>query len=184
MHQRLLNIEKAALVVVDVQEAFRTVIVDFPMVVSRIAAAIRGFQILGLPILVSEQYPEGLGPTAEELSFSLTEEIPIFKKTTFSACGADGFTDALKDAGTTHIVICGLETHICVNQTAHDLLDLGFEVHLMADCVASRYEADKNAALLNLQGSGVVRSSVEMALFELMRDSRHPKFKEVQSLIK
>jgi nicotinamidase-related amidase len=92
--------------------------------------------------------------------------------------------DGFKGGGITQVVVCGLETHICVNQTAHDLLDLGFDVHLLTDCVASRFEHDKLAGLEKMKASGVIMSSIEMALFELLRDSSHDKFKEIQQLIK
>ena len=183
-HPRVLEISKAGLLVVDVQEAFRGVIDDFARVASRIAVAIRGFQELGRPVFVTEQYPKGLGRTAQEIISALPAEFEYVEKTAFSSCGASGFEDGLKSAGLSQVVLCGLETHICVNQTAHDLLDLGFDVHLLTDCVASRFEPDKQTGLSKMFASGVVLSSVEMALFELMRNSRHEKFKEIQSLVK
>lgn len=183
-HARILESSKTALVVVDVQEAFRNVIEDFSEVASRIAMAVRGFRILERPVFVTEQYPKGLGRTAEEITSTLSSDFEFIEKTAFSSCGAAAFENGLRSAGISQVVLSGLETHICVNQTAHDLLTLGFDVHLLTDCVASRFERDKQAGLSKMFGSGVVPSSVEMALFELMRDSRHEKFKEIQSLVK
>ena len=183
-HIRILDHAKAALVVVDVQEAFRKVVGDFGSIAGRIAIAIRGFHILGCPVFVTEQYPKGLGRSAEEITSVLPRDFEFIEKTRFSSCGAAVFEKRLRAAQVSQIVLCGLETHVCVNQTAHDLLDNGFEVHLLTDCVASRFEHDKQAGLSKLVGSGVIPSSVEMALFELMRDSRHEKFKEIQSLVK
>lgn len=183
-HPRLLDPAKTALVIVDVQEAFRSVVGDFALIASRIAMAVRGFQVLGVPILVTEQYPKGLGRTAEEIVLTLPDDFQFFEKTAFSSCGAEGFIGRLRDGGISQIALCGLETHICVNQTAHDLLDNGFEVHLLTDCVGSRFEHDKQAGLAKMQSSGVVPASVEMALFELMRDAKHEKFKEIQAIVK
>ena len=183
-HPNLLTRGQTALVVVDVQEAFRSVIPEFATVASRISTAVCGFQVLDVPVLVTEQYPKGLGPTAEEIKFVLPDDHVAFEKTAFSSCGAAAFVARLEELGTKQVVICGLETHICVSQTAHDLLDRGFQVHVLTDCVCSRFEYNKAAGLAKMQQSGVVPSSVEMALFEVMRDSRHEQFKEIQALIK
>ena len=183
-HPNLLENGQTALVVIDVQEAFRSVIPEFATVASRISTAVRGCQVLGVPVLVTEQYPKGLGPTAEEIKFVLPEEEDPFEKTAFSSCGAAPFVAKLEELGTKQVVICGLETHICVSQTAHDLLDRGFQVHVLTDCVCSRFEYNKAAGLAKMRQSGAIPSSVEMALFELMRDSRHEQFKEIQALIR
>ncbi len=183
-HKNILDVSRSALLVVDVQEAFRSVVDDGGPITSRISIAIRGFQILNRPIFVTEQYPRGLGRTVEEIRTLLPADHAYLEKTAFSAFGAAGLHDGLKFHGISHVVLCGLETHACVNQTAHDLLDLGFAVHLLVDCVASRFDRDKQPALVKMFASGVIASSAEMALFELMRDSRHEKFKEIQSIVK
>lgn len=183
-HQSILDKNKAVLVVIDFQEAFRSAVPDFSLVASRISMALRGFQILNVPVIVTEQYPKGLGKTAEEILFTLPPEFEFIDKTAFSSCGAQSFKDRLQALSVSQVVICGLEAHICVNQTAHDLLDQGFQVHLLTDAVASRFSADKQAGIAKMQMSGVVPSSVEMSLFELMRDSTHEQFKEIQNLIK
>jgi len=183
-HPNLLEIKKAALVVVDVQEAFRNAIPDFALVVSRISTAVRGFQTLGVPVIVTEQYPAGLGHTAEEIQLVLTDGHEPIEKTAFSSCGGAGFYGKLEELGVSQIVLCGFETHVCVNQTAHDLLDRGFQTHILCDCVASRFEYNRLAGLAKMSRAGAVESSTEMALFELMRDATHEKFKEIQALIK
>ena len=172
------------LVVIDMQEAFRSAIGDFALIASRISTAVRGFQVLGCPVVVTEQYPKGLGHTAEEIGLVLDESVQVLEKSTFSAGGVEQFTGTLRSLGARQIVLCGIETHVCVNQTAHDLLAEGFAVHLLADCVGSRFEHDKQAGLEKMWRSGVVPSSTELALFELMGDSRHEKFKEIQELIR
>jgi nicotinamidase-related amidase len=184
LHPKILDNEKTALVVVDFQEAFRSPVNDFAQIASRISIVVRGFQILNLPIIITEQYPKGLGRTAEEILFLMPPEFEFVEKSTFSSCGASAFTDKLRATGASQIVLCGLEAHVCVNQTAHDLLNENFAVHLLTDCVGSRFSQDKAAGLKKMQMSGVVPSSVEMALFELMRDSKHEQFKEIQNLIK
>jgi nicotinamidase-related amidase len=181
-HKNILDIKKTALVVIDVQEGFRNVIPDFALVASRISLAVRGFQILGVPVVVTEQYPKGLGPTAEEIRLVLSDDIEPIDKTAFSSCGASSFLKELK--GIEQVVLCGLETQICVSQTAHDLLKRGFQVHLLTDCVCSRFEQEKAAGLAKMQMSGVIPAATEMALFELMRDAKHKQFKEIQALIK
>lgn len=184
MHDNTLNIDDSVLAVVDVQEAFRRAIPDFGEVVSRIAIAIRGFQVLGRPIVVTEQYPKGLGRTAEELLFALPDDAVVIEKSTFSSYGEPAFVKALEKFEAKHVVLCGIEAHVCVNQTAHDLLSAGYQVHLLSDCVTSRYEHDREAGIRKILSSGGISSSMEMALFEMMRDSRHEKFKEIQALIK
>lgn len=184
MHRNSIDIDNCLLVVVDVQEAFRKAIPDFAEIVSRIAMAVRGFQTLGRPVVVTEQYPKGLGRTAEELLLSLGEDAEFVEKTTFSSFGEPAFVSAVENYQARQIILCGIEAHVCVNQTAHDLIDAGYIVHLLVDCTSSRFEHDKRAGIEKMLASGVVLSSMEMVLFEMMRDSRHEKFKEIQALIK
>lgn len=183
-HPSLLDIKKTALVVIDIQEAFRNAIPDFALVASRASMAVRGFQILDVPVIVTEQYPKGLGPTAEEIRLVLPDNYTALEKTSFSSCGAGPFLAQLEESGVAQVVLCGLETHVCVNQTAHDLLDRGLQVHILIDSVCSRFEHDKQAGLAKMRASGAISSSIEMALFELMGDSKHEKFKEIQNLIR
>jgi len=183
-HPNLLDSNTAALVVIDIQEAFRNVIPDFRTIAQRVSTAVRGFQILDRPVLVTEQYPKGLGRTADEILRVLPDDAEVFEKTAFSSCGAEQFVAMLEEFGVKQVVLCGLETHVCVNQTAHDLLYRGFQVHVLCDCVTSRFEYNRLAGLAKMRHSGVIESSIEMAFFELMRDAGHDKFKEIQTLIK
>ncbi|MDQ6788087.1 MAG: isochorismatase family protein, partial [Acidobacteriota bacterium] len=157
-HPKILDKEKTALAVVDLQEAFRSPINDFAQIAARVSIAVRGFQILNLPIIITEQYPKGLGRTAEEILFSLPPEFEFIEKSAFSSCGASAFMEKLRFTGASQIVLCGLETHICVNQTAHDLLGEGYEVHILTDCVGSRFTIDKEIALRKMQMNGAVLS--------------------------
>jgi nicotinamidase-related amidase len=183
-HPNLLDRSRTALVVIDIQEAFRSAVPDFALIASRASTAVRGFQLLDVPVIVTEQYPKGLGHTAEEIQLVLTEGSAVFEKSAFSSCGARPFVEKLKELGVDQIAVCGLETHVCVSQTVHDLLDGGFQVHVLSDCVTSRFSHDKEAGMGKMIASGAIMSSIEMALFELMKDSTHEKFKEVQALIR
>ena len=171
----LLVRDRAALVVVDVQEAFRPYS-SFAAVVESCAKLLAGARILGLPTVVTEQYPKGLGRTAPEIG--LEDERPI-EKTVFSAARAEGFDLA----GREQAIVCGIETHVCVSQTVHDLLGSGVEVHVPADAVGSRHELDYERGLDRLERAGAVVSTVEAALFELLERAGTPEFKAVQKLI-
>lgn len=183
-HKNILDGTKSVLVIVDVQEAFRSVIGNFALIASNIARVSRGLQILDVPMIVTEQYPAGLGRTAEEIMLTLPDGFVPVEKTLFSAFGSSTFRERMGDLGVKQVILCGFETHVCVSQTAHDLVDQGLIVHFLNDCVGSRFEHDKQAGLQKMRSMGVISSSVEMALFEVMRDAKHPKFKEIQALIK
>jgi nicotinamidase-related amidase len=173
----LLHRDRAALLVVDVQEGFRPY-ASFVGVAESCRRLLAGARILQMPALVSEQYPKGLGPTAPELGVEEGEEMMI-EKTVFSAARADSFD--LK--GRQQAIVCGIETHVCVSQTVHDLLDKGVEVHVPADAVGSRHSLDYERGLERLERAGAVVSTVESALFELLERAGTPEFKEVQKLI-
>lgn len=177
-----LSVDQAALVVVDMQEAFRSVIGDFGPVAERIGKAVQGATLLGVPVVVTEQYPKGLKRTAEEIAPYLNGAA-VLEKMCFSSWGADGFRGRLGDR-TRQVLVCGIEAHICVTQTALDLLRQGFEVHLITDCITSRDPKSKKVALKRLIQAGAIPSNLEMALFELMRSADAPQFKAVQNLIR
>ena len=176
---RVLDRGRAALVVVDVQEAFRPAVRDFDAVTEGVAALLRGAHILGLPVVVTEQYPKGLGSTVPEVAEHLDGVEPI-AKVSFSAAAADGFDLGGRDQA----LVCGIESHVCVSQTAHDLLDRGVEVHVARDAVTSRTEENRELGLHKMEGSGAVLTSVETALFELLGAAGTDEFKQVQGLIK
>lgn len=183
-HPHTLDRAQTALVLIDMQESFRTVLPDFAAVAGRIAIAAQGAQLLNIPLVVTEQYPRGLGRTAVEIVRVLPEGFEAIEKTAFSSCGAGEFVARLEATGARQILVCGIEAHVCVNQTTHDLLARGYQVHLLWDGIASRTAENRNTGLAKMQQSGAIPSSVEMALFELMRDARHEQFKAVQRLIK
>ena len=183
-HENTLDAARAALVVIDMQEGFRAAVPDFAGVAARIATAVGGAQLLNVPVVVTEQYPEGLGRTAAEIRAALAPGSEPVEKTAFSSCGAREFVARLEQTGASQIIVCGIEAHVCVNQTTHDLLARGFRVHLLTDCVSSRAARDREAGLAKMQRSGALPSTTELALFELLRDARHEQFKAVQKLIR
>jgi nicotinamidase-related amidase len=176
--------KNSVLVVVDIQEAFRNVIPEFARIVAQAAIAIKGFQMLGLPILLTEQYPKGLGKTAAELISLLPNDFNPIEKTTFSSFGEEKFETAFHSISPESVVVCGFETHICVYQTVCNLLDEDCEVHILEDCIASRNKVDFDSGIKKMIAIGALPSTIEMALFEIMEDSKHPAFREIQKLIK
>lgn len=184
MHPNILKAGEAAFLIIDMQDAFREIIPDFSETARRIAVFAEGARILNVPVFITEQYPKGLGRTVEEIKRALPEDIEYIEKTAFSSCGAAAFNTKLQQHAPRQIIVAGIEAHICVNQTVHDLLAQGAQVHLLADCISSRFADNKEIALRKMQQSGALFSSVEMALFELMRDARHEQFKAIQKLIK
>jgi nicotinamidase-related amidase len=171
----LLARDRAALVVVDVQEGFRPY-ASFAGVADSCAKLVQAARLIELPTLVSEQYPKGLGHTAPEVGLQDEQRI---EKTVFSAVRADGFDLG----GCEQAIVCGIETHVCVSQTVHDLLDRGIEVHVPADAVGSRHAIDYERGLERMERAGAVVSTVEAALFELLERAGTPEFKAVQKLI-
>ena len=183
-HPNMLELTQSALLIIDMQEAFRAKIADFNQIAARIALVTTAAKLLKLPVFVTEQYRKGLGHTAKEISEGLPEETAVVEKTTFSSCGAQQFEAQLKRSGVKQVIVSGIEAHICVNQTVHDLLANGFQVHLLTDCITARKPNDKETAFRKMWMSGALPSSVELALFELMRDAKHEQFKAIQGLIK
>ena len=175
-----LDRDRAALVVVDVQEAFRKAIPDFESVASATATLVDGAEAMGIPIVVTEQYPKGLGSTVPEVAEHLPEGVEPIEKVRFSAAEADGFELGGRDQA----LVCGIETHVCVNQTVLDLLDDGVEVHVAGDAVGSRTEDNRELGLHKAERAGAVLTSVETALFELLGGSDAAEFKQVQELVK
>jgi len=184
LHKNTLDRAQTALVIIDMQESFRSPISDFAETAARIALVAHAVRLLGVPIIVTEQYPKGLGHTANEIKAVLPTQLPLIEKTAFSACGAREFETELERAQALHVLVCGIEAHICVNQTTHDLLERGYRVHLLTDCITARTEQNKQAGLAKMQQSGAIPSSTELALFELLRDAKHEQFKAIQKLIK
>ena len=179
----MLNIKNCCLVVVDVQGKLAQLMFEKEKLFSNIAVLIKSAKILDIPIPWCQQVPKALGETVDEIKEFLTGNEPI-DKSAFSCCGDEVFRQKLKQAGKKQIIICGIETHVCIYQTAMNLLDKEFEVTLVTDAVSSRTAENKALAIEKLNAEGVSLSSTEMALFELLKDAKHPNFKEIAKLIK
>ncbi len=184
MKSRLLNADKAVLLVVDIQEKFVPVVFAVERLIAKTTALIEAAKLLELPIVVSEQYPKGLGSTVKALSDILPEGAVRLEKTAFGCLGDQGIADHLKSLGRSQIMVCGLEAHVCVNQTVHQLLSAQYQVHLIEDALATRDPVNLEIGVRKMREAGAITSCVEMAIFELMGQSKHPKFKALQALIK
>lgn len=175
-----LTTENAALLLIDMQQRLVPVIVDGETMVARSVRLAEAAQLLGVPIRATEQYPVGLGPTVAALAAYPQEALA---KTTFSAATAPGFAELLP-AGTQEVVIAGCEAHVCVLQTALDLAASGIHAVVAADATGSRDPADQAAGIDRARQHGVEIVTTEMVLFEWVRDSRHPQFRDVQKLLR
>ena len=181
----LLSRSESLLLVVDVQERL------FPSMDSELRDSVaRNLKVLGtaarrlaLPIMLSEQYPKGLGHTLPELREALGQLAPV-EKVTFSCCETPAFAAELKATGRTQVVLTGIEAHVCVLMTGLDLIGLGYQVHVVADATCSRTRQNWQLALDQLRQSGAVVTSTESVLFQLLRRSDAEEFREIQALIK
>ncbi len=181
---RLLDAEQALLFVVDIQERFLPVIAEIEGVISKTRILIQAAERLNLPIVVTEQYPAGLGPTTDAIKTILPSWARVFEKVTFSSLGAPGVLAYLQETKRRQIILCGIETQVCINQTAHQLLEEGFSVFIAEDAISSRNLMDREVALNKMRLSGAIPCTVEMALFELLRDAQNPNFKAFLNYIK
>jgi len=179
----LLNKYNTGLIVIDVQEKLLPVIHNNQELVDNCVKLINGFKALELPVFVTEQYPEGIGRTVEPIRNALGD-ISVKEKMTFSCMGIEGFTLELRKAKIEYLVLCGIETHVCLWQSSMDFLNDGFDVIVASDCVSSRKEYDKITALSRMAQNGVQVASTEMILFELLERSGDDEFKKILSIIK
>jgi len=175
--------DRAILVVVDIQEKLLPAMKKGEDIVEKAAILIQGAGMLGVPILVTEQYPKGLGATIKPIGEALGEFVPI-EKTSFSIMGEPAFVEALKESGAEDVMICGIESHVCVQQSALDLLEKGYRVYIMEDATGSRNNTDKKFAGRRMVEAGCVGTTVESALFELVGDAKDPCFKNISKLVK
>jgi nicotinamidase-related amidase len=176
---RILDRDRTALVVVDVQEGFREAVGEFDEVARNAGLLVQGARILGVPVLVTEQYPRGLGETVPEVAEHL-DGVPRLEKVEFDATEVEGFDLGGRDQA----LLCGIEAHVCVAQTALELLGLGFCVQVPADAVGSRHKIDWEFALRRLEHAGAILSTTEAVLFEWTECSDRPEFKAISALVK
>jgi len=181
-----LDRQQSVLLVIDVQEKLMPVIDAHEDLARNIERLVRGFHILGIPALLTEQYVKGLGPTIEPLRHAFEESggyRPI-EKSCFSAQGCDAFAAQLAALGRWQVLVAGIESHVCVYQSVRDLLAAGYDVTIVADAVSSRTPQNKAVALQRMTSEGARISSTEMALFELVRVSGTGEFRAISRLVK
>ncbi len=177
-----INSNNSLVLIIDVQDKLVGMLKDTEAKESAVKLA-KAAGILNIPSIITEQYPKGLGSTIEEIKIALPNA-KYFEKTTFSVLKEEGFSKILNAAQKKQIIIFGIETHICVLQTAIDLLNSGYEVFVVKNACASRCEDNKETALQRLRHAGAQVVTVEMVLFELLESSKHVNFKEIQAIIK
>ena len=182
-HPNILASRKTALLIIDMQEKFAPAIPDYDTIEGRIITMAKAFNVLDLPIFCTEQYPKGLGRTTKALKKNISDR-PVIEKLRFSAAGEPELTNALLERGIGHIVLAGIETHVCILQSALDFTGMGYDVHVVRDATASRRSSDRDVALERLKQNGVTVSCVESVLFELIVLSGTDQFKQISKLIK
>lgn len=178
-----MNTENGILILIDVQGKLAQLMHDKERLFANLQILVKGARILGVPILWCQQNPRALGPTIPEL-VGLLEGLTPIDKMSFSCWGEPAFAAALRTMERNQAVLCGIESHVCVYQTAADLRERGYEVAVVADAVSSRTAENKQIALSRMQSEGVCGTSTEMLLFEWMRTATHAQFKEVARLVR
>jgi nicotinamidase-related amidase len=185
--------EDAVLVAIDFQVKLMANMHNKEKVEDTISRLVRGLRLFEIPILVTQQYTKGIGPTTPDITAALTEKlsdaisetsfVPVEKKT-FSAMKEPAFVQALEETGKKTVLLAGMESHICVLQTAMDLIEAGYSVFGVVDCMASRTQENKDLAQVRMTQAGVTITSYEAVLFELANDSNNPNFKQIASIVK
>jgi nicotinamidase-related amidase len=174
---------KAALAVIDIQERLLPTIFESERVVRNTVRLIKGARVLGIPVLVTEQYKKGLGATTQAVAVEIAD-LPLMEKIAFSACGAAGFERALKKKKISDVILCGIEAHVCVSQTCLDLLENGFRVFVVVDAMSSRTTENHFIAVERMRDAGGIVVSTEMVLFELLEKAGTEQFKQILTLVK
>ena len=182
-HPLLLDRGRSGLLVVDIQEKILAVMADPERVVENTIKLIQGCTILEVPVFVTEQYPDGLGQTVAPVKEAVGE-VEMRGKLSFSCCGIEGLSRSLRSQKVEQVVVCGIESHVCVWQTAMDLIHEDFLVYVVRDAVSSRKEVDCETALDRMAFHGIGVTTTEMVLFELLEKAGTEAFKQVAKLIK
>ncbi len=177
----LMSASDTALVVVDVQEKLMPMIAGAKRILWNLRRLIDGAQAVGLKVLATEQYPQGLGPTVSELADRFGK---IPSKLSFSCGGCEGFAQALEASGASKVMVSGIEAHVCVQQTVLDLLAGGYRVYVPVDAVGSRYAIDFETGLKRMESAGATLTTTESALFEWCQVSGTPTFKKISALVR
>jgi isochorismate hydrolase len=180
---KLLIPERTALLIIDIQERILPVITNYQQVVDNTLKLIKGFKVMSLPIYYTEQYPKGLGLTVSSITEELGDLKP-FDKMSFSCSGAGDLFEEFNKKNLSQIVVCGIESHVCVQQTVLDLIENGFQVNFAADAVSSRKEIDYSTSLERMRDHGAEVTTTESILFELLNVCGTPQFKDISKIVK
>lgn len=183
-HPHLLTAENCLLIVIDMQEPFLRTIFQRERVLANVCALISGANTLQIPVIGTTQYAARMGDLVPEVRRLLPLRQSIFDKMTFSCYADPSFSSEVTRADRKQILLCGVESHICVSQTAHDLIQAGYQVHLAVDAVSSRSETNYRLGLEKMRQAGVLTSSVEMALYEMLKEAGTSDFREILKIIK
>jgi isochorismate hydrolase len=177
--------EEAVLVVVDVQDVLMKKMNQevAENVIRNIRTLLAFAKKMAIPVLITEQYPKGLGPTVSEIKMELGSVFPI-EKVSFSCCGVDTFSERLNQTGRKQVILSGIETHVCVLQTAGDLIQIGYEVHAVADALCSRRKLDWETALRWMEKKGATISTTEIIAFQLLKEAGTEEFRGLSKLLK
>src|SRR5262245_55854358 len=179
-HATQMSAADTGLLVIDVQEKLLPLIPDAKAIIRNTAFLIDAARLLGMPVRATEQYPRGLGPTTPELAARLPDRP---EKIAFSSCAVGSVVEAFHRAACPKVVLAGLETHVCVLNTALDLLALDFRVYLAIDAVGARYRIDHDTALRRLEQAGAVLTTSEGCAFEWVGGAAHPRFRDISRLV-
>jgi len=183
-HPNLLHVDSTILVVIDMQEPFLRALYERERVIENVRALMKGANVLRLPTIGTTQYQEKLGGVIPEIKELLPPLLPPFDKLCFSCYSDPAFQSEIQRSGRKQVLLCGVEAHICVNQTAHELIAAGFQVHAVADAISARTESNWRLGLDKMRQGGVLLSSVEMALFEMLHEAGTPEFREILQIVK
>ncbi len=179
----MLQQETSLLIVIDIQGNLARSAADRELLFESARKLIQGAKVFSLPIIITEQIPQKLGPTIPEVA-ELLEDIVRIPKETFSCCENAAFMEAFAKTGRRQILLCGIESHICVYQTAMDLLNMGCEVHIVADAVSSRTAKNREIGISKMIFAGAYLTSTETVLFELLKTAGSDKFKDIFGIVK
>lgn len=182
-HKNLFTRDNSVVILVDYQEKFEPVLHDNEKTVRNIKMLLSGANIYKVPIVVSEQVPQKLGPTIKDFSEQL-KAAKFFTKKSMSCCGEPIFLDELKNRKVKQVAVCGIEAHVCVLQTSLDLLHNGYQVHLVTDAITTRVPHNKQIAIEKIREAGAIISSVETILFEIAYEAGNEEFRQLQQLFK
>jgi nicotinamidase-related amidase len=179
----MLETTNTVLLIIDVQEKLVRVMHDKDSLLSNLQKLIEGIQVMGIPVIVTEQYPQGLGPTVPEITNLISGFSPI-SKTCFSCWDSDDFRNKLEQLNRKQVLISGIEGHVCVYQTARDLVSRGYETYFITDTISSRTPENRQLSFKMMKQRGAYISGTETVLFELLKSAGSDQFKKISRIVK